>query len=63
MDSREETIAFQIYTLSVLGAQGLYLAHYLPMEGNSLIHQPQQGLEVLIMVFKPVAKGDGADDV
>jgi len=41
----------------------LYLAHWLPLEGNSLIHQPQQVLEVLIMIFKPVAKGDRADDV
>ena len=43
--------------------RGLYLVHYLPIEGSSLIHQLQQVLEVLIMVLKPIAKGDGADDV
>ncbi|XP_015726105.1 cytochrome P450 2J2-like [Coturnix japonica] len=51
-DCKEERTGLQKCTLSVLGTEGLYLAHYLPMEGNSLIHQPQQVLEVLIMPVK-----------
>lgn len=47
----------------MLAAEGLYLAHDGPVEANRLIHQPQQCFEFLIMVVKPIAKGDGADDI
>ena len=60
---RKETMALQNCTLSTLAAEGLYLAHDGPVESNRLIYQPQQFFEFLIVVVKPIAKGDGADDV
>lgn len=63
VNSREETMALQNCTLSMLVVGGLYLAHDGPMEANCLVHQLQQFLELLIMVVKPIAKDDGADDV
>lgn len=62
--SRKETVALQnSKTLSTLAAEGLYLAHDGPVEANRLIYQPQQCFEFLIVVVKPIAKGDGADDI
>ena len=63
VDSRKETMALQNCTPSMMVAGGLYLAHDGTVEANGLIHQLQHFLEVLIVVIKPIAKDDGADDV
>lgn len=56
-------MALQNCKLSVLVAGGLYLAHNGPVESNGVFHQLQQFLVFLIVVLKPIAKDDGADDV
>lgn len=63
VDSREETMALQSCTPSMLVAGELYLAHDGPMENKRLVQQLQQFLELLIIVVKPIAKDDRADDV
>lgn len=60
---RKETMALQNGTLSVLAAEVLYLAHDGPVEANRFVHQAQHFFEFLIVVVKPIAKGDGADDI
>lgn len=63
VDSREATMALKNCLLTVLVAGGLYLAHKGPVESNCFFHQLQQFLEFLIVVLKPIAEDDGADDV
>lgn len=56
VDTREETGP-------ELVAGGLYLTCDSSMGDSNFIHQLQQSLEILIVVFKPVAKDEGTDDI